>query len=467
MGTRFIPRRGHRLSALGLLPLLFALFSVMSCGILQVGIEETATPVGGDPVATVAALAAGNAHLSTRVAALVSENAQQATQVAALATENAQQATQVAALATENARQAAAVAELAASKTAEPGQWAFAASMTVARTMHTATLLPDGRVLLVGGYTRQDADTAQAEIYDPVSGTYRPAGSLNTARHQHSTTLLQDGRILVIGGYNPTQGWLGSAELYDPTTGRWTVTQPLFAHGVTHTATLLEDGRVLVIGGNPQSGHPAQDDRVEIFDPRTDSWQPAAHHEGTEAGHTATLLTDGRVLIAAGGTDPAVYDPVGDTWQPAGHLAVSRWMPQAVRLTDGRVLLVGGLDVSGGSPIDNVDIYDPAGNSWQQAAPLAQARYLHTATLLPDGRVLVIAGARLLDSSWDDPGVVLDSVEAYDPASDSWSALPPLRQARAYHTATLLPDGSVFVAGGEAAHNIILDSTEILTLAAR
>jgi WD40 repeat protein len=455
---------------------------MVSCGVFEVGVEGEGAPMSGDPMATVAALVPENARLATRVAALIGENAQQATQVAVLATDNAQQASQLAALATENALQGSQIAGLAgessrqatpvaiptASTPAEPWQWSSAGSMTTARSYHTATLLPDGRVLLAAGQSGvfPDVSLSSAEIYDPVSGTFRATASLNTVRHQHSATLLPDGRVLVIGGYNPSQRWLSSAEIYDPATGQWIITQPIFAHGVTHTATLLKDGRVLVMAGAIQSGTGGPDDRVEIFDPKTNRWQQAALHENTGGNHTATLLPDGRVLIAGGSADPAIYDPASDTWQPAGSLAVERCFTRAVLLQDGRVLLIGGLLPQGGTALNSVEIYDPASNAWRQAAPLAQARFEHTGTLLPDGRVLVTGGTRLWDA-WDDPGAFLSSVEMYDPASDTWSALPPLQQARVEHTATLLPDGRVLVTGGHATRNAFLDSVEILKLEGR
>jgi hypothetical protein len=237
-------------------------------------------------------------------------------------------------------------------------------------------------------------------------------------------------------------------------------------YGTNHTAALLQDGRVLVMAGSPQSGGPpTPDDRVEISDPRTNRWEQAATHEYTGGSHTATLLTGGQVLIAGGNADPAIYDPEGDTWQPAGHLTADRWESQAVRLQDGRVLLIGGWSPYEDRPIDSVEIYDPASNSWRQVAPLAQARYRHTVTLLPDGRVPVSGGGRLHDSHRYDPGAILSNVELYDPTSDTWSALPPLQQARAMHPATLLSDGRVFVAGGYTTYSVILDSTAILTLA--
>jgi hypothetical protein len=471
MGRRFTFQRYHVRSLLHLLPLFCALLSVLACGVLEAGFEEEGSPVSSAPGATVSGLVADNAHLATRVAALAAEDAQQATQLAALATENAQPATQLAALATETARRTGTAAVPRESAPAEPWQWTWVGSMTAARSAHTATLLPDGRVLLVAGSTAAypDVSLSSAEVYDPASGAFRTIAPLSIVRHEHSATLLPDGRVLVIGGYNDNQGWLSSAEIYDPAAGQWGITQPIFAHGIYHTATLLPDGRVLVMAGTIQSGSAGQsgsggpDDRVEIFDPMTDRWQPAAPHEDTESNQTATLLPDGRVLIAGGAADPAIYDPTSDTWQPAGSLPVNRGFTRAVLLQDGRVLLLGGLDLQNSRAINNVQIYDPSRNAWQQAAPLAQARFAHTATLLSDGRVLVTGGASVWDT-WDDPGAVLSSVEIYDPASDTWSAFPSLQQARAEHTATLLPDGQVLVTGGRANRRTALDSVEILQL---
>jgi cell division protein FtsB len=253
MKTRLLLQRDANRFPLSPVPLFLALFLMLACGILEVGIDEKSTPASG--VAALAAenarlatqvtgLAAENAHqatqvavlatenarlatqvaewktgserLATQVAALAAENAHQATQVAVLATENARLTTQVAALTRESARQATQVPVLSPSITADTEQWSLAGLMTVPRAGHTATLLRDGRVLLVGGFTAKDS----AEIYDLTTNTFSPTGSLNTGRHEHSAALLPDGRMLVVGGYN--NGYLASAEIYDPATGQWT-----------------------------------------------------------------------------------------------------------------------------------------------------------------------------------------------------------------------------------------------------
>ena len=329
--------------------------------------------------------------------------------------------------------------------------------MTIARGWHSATILRDGRVLIAGGDTALDTDTAAVEIFDPATNTFTLTGSLNTARHQHSATLLPDGRVLIIAGY--ATGWLSSAEIYDPTTGQWSLTQPLFAHGVAHTATLLKDGRVLVMGGSTQGGYSAPDDRVEIFDPQTNRWQKAARHENTDSSHTATRLADGRVLIAGGLADPSVYDPVSDAWRAAGKLTSERCFAQSTLLPDGRILLIGGHLCHEDTPLNSVEIYDPVGNTWQAAAPLAAPRYLHTALALPEGRVLAVGGWKTTNGY---EAALLDMAEVYDPQSGTWRTLAPLNIGRVMHTTTLLPDGRILVTGGQTSRGVFLNSVEIL-----
>jgi N-acetylneuraminic acid mutarotase len=336
------------------------------------------------------------------------------------------------------------------------GDWLPVSSMQVTRGLHTATVLRDGRILIVGGYTAIDEDTSSVEIYDPVTNTFSPTGSLNKKRHGHSATLLADGRVLVIAGYN--NGWLQDAEIYDPATGTWNTTQPLFKHGVLHIAVLLRDGRVLVMAGAKQSGPSGADDRVEIFDPKTNRWQTAAYHENTDGGATAALLTDGRVLIAGGTADPAIYDPVSDSWQPGGKLVVRRSQAQGVVLQDGRVLLIGGLRLDGSAVFNSVEIYDPEKNIWKEDLSLSQARYNHTATLLPDGRVLVAGGWGSVNG-YDS---VLTNAEVYDLAGATSLTIASLSVGRAFHTANLLPDGRVLIAGGQIHRDGFLRSVEAI-----
>ena len=298
--------------------------------------------------------------------------------------------------------------------------------------------------------------TRIVEIYDPVSNTYQSTGSLNVPRHGHSATLLLDGRVLVVGGYANYQ-YLDGAEIYNPANGTWTATQPLFSHGVDHSAILLKDGRVLVVGGS-MGGDPGPDDRAEIFNSVGNTWSAAAYHEGIATGFGSVLLSDGRVLFTSGrNTDTYIYNPINDTWQPGGAISIRRTYPETVLLKDGRVM------VSGGDATNNnrsmVDIYNPTANTWSQAASLHQGRLGHTATALPDGRVMVAGGFKEWDS-WQNPGNYINSVEIYNPATDHWEDGPALNSSRAFHTSTLLQDGRLFVAGGRT--SAFLNSSELL-----
>ncbi len=178
------------------------------------------------------------------------------------------------------------------------GTFSATGSLSVARYNHTATLLPNGKVLVVGGQgnfssTGAYVDYASAELYDPATGTFSATGSLSTPRLNHDATLLSDGTVLVTAGYNHLNGdtYLASVEVYDPAKGTFSAAAPLVDVRHVHTATLLQDGRVFVAGGVQLSSV------VEIYDPGT---RASAARGLCRVGHTATLLADGRVLSRAG-----------------------------------------------------------------------------------------------------------------------------------------------------------------------
>ncbi len=190
------------------------------------------------------------------------------------------------------------------------GAWSSTGDLASARYDHTATLLPDGRVLAVGGRQAWDAThyLTSAELYDPAAnggaGTWSATGSLTTARAYHTATLLPDGRVLVVGGKGNGDAPLASAEVYDPTANTWRATGGLAFARYDHTATLLADGRVLVVGGTGAGGSLAS---AELYDPATGAWRAAATIAGARALHTATLLPGGKVLVAGGATAAAPW----------------------------------------------------------------------------------------------------------------------------------------------------------------
>ncbi len=247
-------------------------------------------------------------------------------------------------------------------------RWISTGSLAKARSEHTATRLADGRVLVVGGETRQRGRwraTAAAEIYDQTTGRWTKARPMSTPRRLHTAALLADGRVLVVGGVGRDLIPLASAEVYDPPTDRWTRVDPMSEPRIFHTLSILADGRALVVGGSP---HPLSSSGVELFDPTDGTWRSAAPLPDTRHSHTATIMRDGRVLIAGGvgpGDPPGtgeflatalIYDPAADSWKPTDAMSVPRVEHTATLLDDGRVLVTGGLGPEAGA---TSEIFDP------------------------------------------------------------------------------------------------------------
>ena len=337
--------------------------------------------------------------------------------------------------------------------------------MRVARLDHTATLLADGRVLVAGGGKASipgASGVTSAELYDPQTNSWSSAGNMTTARTGHTATLLGDGRVLVVGGQGPS-GDLASAELYDPVTNGWSSAGNMATPRALHTATLLDNGKVLVAGGYDVSVHKS----AELYDPATNSWSSAGSMSTPRIRHTATLLANGDVLVAGGdGTGTAeLFDPATNSWSSAGSMADGRRWFTATRLQNGKVLVAAGEGSIGSQSIGVLarsELYDPATNGWGAGGGLATARRSHTATLLGDGEVLVTGGQTYASGRGD---FMLASTELYDPATDAWSSVGSMRIAREYHTATLLDNGNVLVVGGQTGLSVStpLASTEIYT----
>jgi Galactose oxidase, central domain/Kelch motif len=299
-------------------------------------------------------------------------------------------------------------------------------SLTAARGEQSSTLLADGRVLIAGGgiagwvFTGDFLDSA--ELYDPATGTFGPTGSLGTPREAHTATLLNDGRVLIIGGVETQSRSLASAEIYDPTTGTFSATGPMRFARAWHTATLLADGRVLVTGGWPAAWSSSTTlASAEIYDPSTGTFTATGSMTVSRSFHSATLLGDGRVLVV-GGFDgqrenlasAETWDPSTGTFTPTGTLAEGRQYHTADRLADGRVLVSGGGgDYTNTQFLASAEIFDPTTDTFAPTGSMAEARTWGAGALLKDGRVLVTGGYGDL--------APLASAELFDPVTGTFS----------------------------------------------
>ena len=339
------------------------------------------------------------------------------------------------------------------------GVWKLTGSLNHVRDAHTATLLRDGRVLVVGGYDGEVIGTV--EIYDPNTGLWVYSQPLRTPRSHHTATLLPNGTVLVVGGYGIVDHTLTSAEIYDPPTETWRYTESKRVGTYEHTAVLLPDGSVLVAGGFSVDRYTSN---AEIYDPETEIWTETGSLSDARGFHSSTLLNNGLILVAGGQTgvendsttlnSAELYDPETGIWRLTGPLNESRYYFSATLLDSGLVLIAGGKDDVG--YLNSAELYDPDSGSWDYTGQMHDRRGLHCAGLLPDGSVLVASG----ESSNGDTLIYLTGSEKYNPVSGTWIVTSSLRAERSVYTATLLDDGRLLVAGGFDGFNVI-DSVEL------
>lgn len=314
-----------------------------------------------------------------------------------------------------------------------PNTWTYTRqTLPLTYTNHTATLLPNGQVLVAGG-----SGTSQkvAQLYDPTTDTWTATGSLiNMHPFDPTATLLPNGKVLLVGA-------LGQPELYDPTTGTWTPTAAMNVLRREHTATLLPNGQVLVAGGLV-NGAPAIS--VEVYDPDANTWTSVGNMSGNRANHTATLLPNGP-LVFLGGYQGTLDVGTSELYDYINGQSLKLMSTMANMSNHTATLLPDGILAVGGTENPHIALFFN-GSEWGGTSGPPNEHSHHTATLLPNGQILIVGGGAT--------GSETAAVDIYDQsAPGNWNTGPaypvsPLNVPRTNHAATLLSDGRCLVIGG-------------------
>jgi hypothetical protein len=334
-----------------------------------------------------------------------------------------------------------ATGEASAEKTA--GHVVTTGSMTVPRHSHTATQLPNGKVLIVGGMSRNGVFLATAELYDPATGRFAAAGKMNSTRGYGATaTLLSNGKVLLAGGRDDS-ACTATAELYDPATGAFVPTGAMTTPRCGAITFLLQSGDVLIAGGNLNSDDSPQAS-AELYHPGAGTFSATGSMQAARASFAAVLMKDGKVLVVGGANagralaTAELYDPSSGRFISAGSMNTARHKLGAALLPDGKVLIAGGQgNGAWGNKFSSTEIFNPGTSTFTRGPKMDFERFklLTGVVALKSGRILIAGGA--------------DQPEVYDP--DSKALLPSAGEkldSFYFSTATLLSNGQVLMVGG-------------------
>lgn len=324
-----------------------------------------------------------------------------------------------------------------------------AKQMNARRSAHTATVLNDGKVLIVGGILVAEGvevNNASTDIFDPQTETCSPGPVMSQPRAGHTATRLADGNVLIAGGFD-APGFLASAELYFSSTGTFVkLKSEMSDKRAGHTATLLQNGKVLLVGG--VNGSTGSNRSVDLYDPSLKTFKKVSELLDPRTGHSATLLPRGKVLIAGGSSQwrsdvlatSELFNPENNSLEPAAHLNTIRNKHLALLMNDGKVLLIGGSFTASeiGGRYYSAEVYDPEKNqfTWLSAQLIKSRFKITNAGDVMTGGAIVIAG----DGKY---------VEVYDPGKNLFFTVQGnVEKAWMYPAVTTISENRALITGG-------------------
>ena len=318
-------------------------------------------------------------------------------------------------------------------------------SVIIARDSHNLVALPNGKVLMSGGYA--GSSSKETELFNPGTNTWTATGNMADGHGRSAAVLLNNGKVLVAGG-DGASAPSALSELYDYTTGTWTTAALMNDARDFFAMTLLQDGRVLVSGG-ADSGT-AFSTNCEVYDPVANTWTTTGSlHDGRYA-HNSILLPSGKVLVC-GGYNSVSFSNVGEIWDPATgvwtltpNMNTGRSNLRSVLLPNGKVLVTGGVCVGGTGGFTNTcELYDPVANTWTFTGAMSVPREAHLLNVLNTGNAVVCGGYNSTG-----PGPIAAS-EVYNTASGTWSATSmPMTISRYYSASARMSNGDILIATG-------------------